>query len=321
MNYRKSGEKNGVPFRTIRNKIKEKHPLKHGGQTALSTEQESSLVTVILAAAEWGYPLTKNDIRLMVKNYLDENKLNCSKFKDNLPGNDWCASFLKRHSELTSRKCQNVKKARATVKLEEFEEYFDNLEKTMDGVLPEDVINYDETNATDDPGEEKVVVRKATKHAERIMDSSKSSTSLMFSGTATGHMLPVYVVYKAINMYESWTEGGPPNAIYNRTKSGWFDMETFEDWYFKVPLKYFKTRPPENKKVLIGDNCASHLSVKVIKSCMEHCLKTQLTFLSRLMLLGSNLSKPFGVKNWPNGRKKIVESCQRVDFRKCWIPP
>ncbi len=165
---------------------------------------------------------------------------------------------------------KSIKRSRATVKLEEFEQYFDNLEKTITGVLPEDILNYDETNATDDPGEEKVVVRKSTKHAERVLDSSKSSTSLMFCGSAAGFLLPVYVVYKATNMYDSWTEGGPPNTVYNRTKSGWFDMETFEDWYFKVPLKYFKTRPSENKKVLIGDNCASHLSAKVIQSCLDN---------------------------------------------------
>jgi hypothetical protein len=108
MSYRKSSEKHGIPFKSIQNKITQKHSLKHGGQTELTAEQESGLVAVILAASEWGYPLTKKDIRLLVKNYLDENKMTCKKFKNNLPGNDWCSGFLNRHSQLSTRKCQNT---------------------------------------------------------------------------------------------------------------------------------------------------------------------------------------------------------------------
>lgn len=268
-----ASQKHGVPYRTIQNKNKRKHTNKYGGQMALGSQEEAGLASTILIAAEWGYPLTKLDIRLIVKSFLEENNKTCERFKDNMPGIDWCAGFIKRHPELTIRKCQNVKRARASIKIEEFEDYFDNLEVSLEGVKPEDIVNYDETNATDDPGEEKVVVKKAAKHADRIMDSTKTSTSLMFSGTAAGKLLPVYVVYKALNMFEAWTEGGPPDTVYNRTKSGWFDTTTFEDWFFKVALKYFRSRPPENKKVLIGDNCSSHLSVKVIKSCMENNIK------------------------------------------------
>ena len=32
----------------------------------------------------------------------------------------------------------------------------------------------------------------------------------------------------------TWTEGGPAKVRYNRTKSGWFDSVTFEDWFFTV---------------------------------------------------------------------------------------
>jgi len=56
----------------------------------------------------------------------------------------------------------------------------------------------------------------------------------MFCGSATGTLLPPMVVYKAENLYNEWTTGGPENAVYSISKSGWFDMETFEQWFFEV---------------------------------------------------------------------------------------
>lgn len=58
---------------------------------------------------------------------------------------------------------------------------------------------------------------------------SKSSTSVVFCGNAEGKCLASYVVYK--HMWTTWTAGGPEDVRYNRTKSGWFDSMTFEDWF------------------------------------------------------------------------------------------
>ncbi|XP_066980664.1 uncharacterized protein [Macrobrachium rosenbergii] len=100
------------------------------------------------------------------------------------------------------------------------------------------------------------------------MNSTKSSVSLMFACTASGKMLPPYVVYKAKHLYDSWTEGGPSNTRYNRTDSGWFDSTTFEDWFFKVILPYARSK--EGKKIIIGDNLASHVSLAVKSACEDH---------------------------------------------------
>ena len=42
----------------------------------------------------------------------------------------------------------------------------------------------------------------------------------MFSGAASGDMLPVYVVYKSEHIWDSWTQAGPEGARYGRSKSG-----------------------------------------------------------------------------------------------------
>lgn len=51
----------------------------------------------------------------------------------------------------------------------------------------------------------------------------------MFSGTADGQSLPIYVMYKADHLWDQWLEGGPAETRYNRSKSGWFDSVCFED--------------------------------------------------------------------------------------------
>ena len=60
-------------------------------------------------------------------------------------------------------------------------------------------------------------------------------------------------------MYDSWTVGGPEGAKYNRSKSGWFDQVLFTDWLRKVAIPHFKSLPRDDRKVMIGDNLASHI--------------------------------------------------------------
>ncbi|XP_074037924.1 uncharacterized protein [Leptinotarsa decemlineata] len=147
-------------------------------------------------------------------------------------------------------------------------EFFGNSESTLKNVEPTHIVNYDETNLTDDPGKQKVLCRRGSKRVEIIQDFSKSSTSIMMAITASGHLLPPYVIYKAVHLSPTWIEGGPQGTIYNRTKSGWFDGPTFEHWFDEILLPYFKNLP--GRMVLIGDNLASHVSMHVLECCEQY---------------------------------------------------
>ena len=110
-----------------------------------------------------------------------------------MPCNDWVRSFLKwRKSEIAERMCQNIKRNRAAVSPDIIEKYFENLTKTIKDVPPSNILNFDETNLTDDPGRKKVIMKRGTKYPERIMNSIKSATSIMYAGCADGHILPPY---------------------------------------------------------------------------------------------------------------------------------
>ena len=68
--------------------------------------------------------------------------------------------------------------------------------KTAGGVPASHVFNYDETGIKDNPGSQKGIFQKGVKYAEEIRDSTKSSISVMFCGSAAGVFLPPYVIYK-----------------------------------------------------------------------------------------------------------------------------
>ena len=99
------------------------------------------------------------------------------------------------------------------------------------------------------------------------MDHSKVSTSVMFAAAADGTLLAPYVCYKAEHLYNTWMENGPRGTHYNRSKSGWFTAEIFEDWFNTVAVSYF--RRLSGPKYLIGDNLSSHISFATIKRGLE----------------------------------------------------
>lgn len=272
LTYRQAYAKYGIPTATISRKINEKHTKNVGGQTILCLSEEKRIVEAILYASDWGFPFEKEDVKQIVKSYLDRAGQKKIHFKNNLPGEVWYSKFIQRHSnQLKNRIGENIKRSRAAVSKTIINEYFDNLEISLSGIPPENIINYDETNFVDDPGRVKVLVRKTSKHADNIMDSTKSATSVMFAVDAAGSMLPLYVVYKSTQLWDSWTNGGPKDCRYNRTPSGWFDQSILEDWFMTIIIPHF--RRMEGVKVLIGDNLASHMSIKIIQLCRENNIR------------------------------------------------
>ncbi|KAK3933121.1 Jerky protein homolog-like [Frankliniella fusca] len=257
-----------IPRSTLKYKLKGLHSKSVGKPPCLTADEENAFVGHLIILGQYGFPFSTVDLRCLVKYHLDQNKRKVKEFKDNLPGESWAQLFLKRNKILTSRTAANIKRSRAKVSPESIEKYFDCLEKELQDVESENIWNYDETNLVDDPGRKKVLVKRGTKYPERLMNSSKSANSVMFCGNGMGELLPPYVVYKAENMWNSWTQGGWPHSRYNRSKSGWFDHHSFEDWFFSLALPRMKKQ--EGRKVLLGDNLSSHLSLRVIQACNQH---------------------------------------------------
>jgi hypothetical protein len=262
-----AAEKYGVPRTTLGDRAAGRTVLTLGRPTQLTVEEEAIMVERATLLGAWGFPLTFRDFRELVKSYLDRAG-RTTKFKDNFPSKHFMYYFMRRHPQLSFRKANNIKRSRAGVSREDIEKFFQHFAKTVEGVPAANIWNYDETNLRDDPGTEKAMYKKGTKYAERVMNTTKSAISLMFSCSAEGEMMPPYVVYKAQNIYESWTVGGPKGTRYNCTKSGWFDSCVFADWFTSCALPVLRRQ--QGKKVIIGDNLASHISDAVITLCRQN---------------------------------------------------
>lgn len=238
------------------------------GRPKVLSDQEEALISKTLGVvANWGFPLTKVDIRDVIKKFLDKQGKIVPLFKNNFPGPDFLQSFIKRN-RLSIRMASNIKRSRASVDRDDVLNFFNNIELAIREVKCANLYNYDETNVTDDPGSRKVVVPRNTKRVERVQEHSRATISLMVCGNANGDLLPPMVVYKALNLYDNWTQGGPRGTKYASSASGWFDMNLFEMWFFQLFLPHVEsTRENNDKVVLVGDNLASHFSPRVIEAC------------------------------------------------------
>jgi len=204
-----------------------------------------------------------------------------NKFKNNTPGSEWVRSFLKRHQNVIGKRLtQNINKARAGVSSETISEYFSNLHFTLEDIPPCNIFNYDETNVSDDPGRKKMIFRRGVKYPEKVINHSKSAISLMMCGSASGVLLPPYVIYKSEGIMDPWRQNGSKGfpcctdpccsrgSRYNRTSHGWIDAATFSEWFRSTFLPHAYRLP--GRKLLIGDNLSSHFSPDVLKSCEEN---------------------------------------------------
>ena len=254
-------------------------------------KEELNFKQHVLAMSEFGFPFDTYDLRMTVKLYLDKKGCQARQFNNNFPGKDWCQGFLNRHKDLTQRFVCNIKKKHAAISESTIEKYMANLSNELQGVLPDNIINFDETNVTDDPGNKKILTKREVKYPKRVLNSSKASISLVYCGSAAGALLPPYVVYKVENMWDFWCIGGPKGTRYNHTKSGWFDGKCFQDWFFKIALPHLKKL--NGKKMMIGDNLSSHINEKVLKSCSQHnlsfiCVPPNSTILRSTYMLHSS---------------------------------
>uniref|UniRef100_A0A8D8LCW8 DDE-1 domain-containing protein n=1 Tax=Cacopsylla melanoneura TaxID=428564 RepID=A0A8D8LCW8_9HEMI len=277
----------GISKNTIKKhmkELKEGRSPKPGKPGVFTEEEECVLAQSIATAADWGFPMDTIDIRVLAKSLLDKMGRVEKRFISNYPGTDWVRSFLERNrSFLTTRLANNLTRGKAEVCTEVLEHFYDNLATTAKDIPPANIFNYDESNLSDDPGRKKLIFRRGVKYPDRLINHTKSATTIMVCGSASGVLLPVYVVYKSENLYDTWITGGPRGSpcctenccsggtLYNRSSHGWFDSNIFQDWFKTCFLPHAKKL--NGTKILIGDNLSSHFTCDVLTLCEENNIK------------------------------------------------
>ena len=271
--YTKVGELWDVPPSTIQRHVTKKMKPR-GGQPVFTKQQEDMFAKHLLRCADALWPVSTAQLKDYIQRFCVHYRVRAVRFKNGRPGKDWLAGFLSRHPLLKVRRAAAISAAKAWgTSPAKLKEYFERLRPLLatDGdeyCSPECVLNYDETAITDDAGNPKVITRRSSKSPRAVLNNNKTSRSVMFAVTADGECLPPYVCTKTKFKEDELDGFGPPFCYWDTSKSGWFNMCVFDNWFEAVVAPWAISHQGKHK-VVIGDNLSSHLSPVSLKRAEE----------------------------------------------------
>eukprot|EP00794_Sanderia_malayensis_P019810 gene19810-21750_t len=164
-----------IPTETLRRWVIKDANISFGGgrSSVLSKNEEKLIVVALEQCARTGWPCDRSDVKTIVKTYLDSLG-KTTRFKENIPGDDWLASFCQRwKNQLTTRKQEILTKGRAErLTNEVVDSFFNMVEKVikdnnLEGApdLAKKLHNCDEAGLLTNPVSKKVFIPKREKNA------------------------------------------------------------------------------------------------------------------------------------------------------------
>jgi hypothetical protein len=236
-------KKYNIPNSTLHDSITGKSKkIGPGKPTVLSVIEEECIVTALAYAGKFGWPFYRADLKLIVQEYVSLMEIKVPWGPDG-PGYDFLKAFEKRwEHKISQRKGELVSTSRAKAVSEEtLTNFFCMVENVYEeygfAEHPERIFNCDETGFSTDEKSKKCFFEKGTKFTPSLNPSEgKAMFTVLFCGSADAKMLPPLVVYKGKYLHGNWCTGGPPNALYGVTKSGWMESYLFEKWFADVSL-------------------------------------------------------------------------------------
>lgn len=170
--FRKASLYFKIPLSTLSFHVNNQVKPNVGHPTALTMEEESYLVKLIVTLQEWGQLSTCSDILKYTFEFMEIMDLK-SRFIHGRPTKDWYYSFLKRwRGELKLMKCNSLENARVKgVTQEIIDGWFNTLHKVLTKLdlfdKPQNVFNMDESGFISEAGRRVVVVKRHTKYANQ----------------------------------------------------------------------------------------------------------------------------------------------------------
>ena len=266
----------GVSKKSLLRRVRGEIPVNAhvGNKCVLTRDQEMELEECLKLVADWGWGFNKAEVKDLIQEFCIYHDMS-TPFMNNHPGRDWFNGFLKRHPSLVPRKTEQLSSARARAQDPEVvRAWFELLDKelTQAGVktLPEHIFNVDESGFVTDPKSDVVLARKGAKRVNQaIGGSGREQITVNCGGSASGMVLPPYVVYKGKNLYHDWTQGGPEKASFTTSDKGWMEGPQFLDWFHRLFLKE-TDHLKHHTRVLIFDGHASHLTLALAREAKEN---------------------------------------------------
>jgi transposase-like protein len=165
MSFRVASEAFGVPSTTISDNLKSISKSNQLGRPpVLSEEIEKLLVDALIKLADWGFGLTKIQIKQVIQNYSISSNQNL--FKNGIPGRSFFRGFLSRWNHVISRRLAGnlpVNRA-AALSSHNINQFFDLCQKYYDYLdihnKPQNVYNVDESGLSGSQGSLQIFCKK-----------------------------------------------------------------------------------------------------------------------------------------------------------------
>ena len=106
--------------------------------------------------------------------------------------------------------------------------------------------NPDETGFCTAVASRRVLARRDAKGVhETSGGSGREFFMVLGAGSANGVRLPPYILYKGMNLFLRWSNGGPAGAMYGVSCSGWMEANNFLTWFTKFSSQQSITSYPQ----------------------------------------------------------------------------
>ncbi|CAF3241860.1 unnamed protein product [Rotaria socialis] len=322
-----ASKKFDVPESTIRkHKNNAKNYVGSGHPSLLSIDQEQYLVILLKELESIGIRLTKTTLSKIAGDFIRAvNKQNSDNISD--PSRHWFFNFFKRNADKIKMKKEiKLEKVRLNGFTEEVRVgWFNKLKNIFDinnlHVRPAQIWNCDESGFSDETQCEYVCVPAETKFAfEQSGGSGKAFTTILLCTSASGDVIPPFVIYAAKAVNSLWCSGGAPGTTYKCSESGWISEGLFTEWFKSCFLE--RTKHIDRPLLLVMDSHPTHINIDVIELAIKNkvillCLPPHSTHaLQPLDVVTLSSAKKF----WKKIVSKYFSRSNRKTIRKIDFP-
>jgi len=165
-------------------------------------QQEEFLIDYIQTLARWGYPLNKDAVKHLAREYASVNDIQRNG-KEWVPGEDWLKEFRNRHKDTLGLRLKNTISRQRACSLNEksLGLFYDILKGEMDSLdlhnKPQNVFNCDESGFQSFGSRSKVFCSKKDANVHDLaVNNEKQSYTVQICADACGNFLSHYVLFK-----------------------------------------------------------------------------------------------------------------------------
>lgn len=241
--YLKASKQFNVPKSTLERRFKAKNKYATGSlkilggrKTTFPLQLERQLVEYVKNMETMLFGLTSRSIRSLAYQLAVKNKLKHYFNSGNeMAGWDWLRSFLKRN-KLSLRLPEATSAARARgFNKEAVTAFFEILEPLQEkfNFPPSRIFNVDETGITTVQGRpSKVIATRGRKQVGTLTSAERGElTTAVICMSASGIFVPPMIIIPRVRMKPQFTEGSPPGTLTVVHKSGWMQLNLFDQWF------------------------------------------------------------------------------------------